>query len=111
MRERRERKCIYCESLFTKPPVDLYLISEKFIWKHYVRQLDFQSISNLIFTACVACRLKMQFVELGFFNLIFQSSSTDQQRDRYIFCTNKKILHTMPCCLASQSNSPFWIDT
>ena len=71
------------------PPVDLYLISEKSIWKNQVRRtgflvyfkLDFyclcslqKSISKLIF-----CRLKIQFVELDFYNLNFQKSSTDQQ--------------------------------
>ena len=38
------------------PLVDMYLISEKSIWKNQVLELDFKSISNLIFTACVACK-------------------------------------------------------
>ena len=59
--------------------------------KHFFDEMAFinhsiYGISNLIFTACVACknpvrnRLKIQFVELDFFsNLILQKSSTDQQ--------------------------------
>ena len=42
-------------------------------------KLDFQSISNWIFTACVACknqfricRLEIQFIELDYLNFIFQ---------------------------------------
>ena len=82
------------------PPVDLYLISEKSIWKNQVRrtgilvyfELDFyclcnlqKSISKLIFEGYTASkksvwnRLKIQFVELDFSKLIFQKSSTDQQ--------------------------------
>ena len=80
------------------PPVDLYLISEKSIWKNQVWrtgflvyfELDFyclcslqKSISKSIF-ACytgsknpIRNRLTIQFVELDFSNLIFQKSSTD----------------------------------
>ena len=72
-----------------KCPIHLYLIFEKSHWKNQVRRtgflvcftLDFyylcslqKSILKLIF-----CRLKIQFVELEFSNLIFQNSSTDQQ--------------------------------
>ena len=79
--------CVY---LALKPTVDLYLIYEKSIWKIKFNELDFQSILNLIITACVACKinfeidfctLKIQFVKLDFSNLIFQNSSTDQQGD------------------------------
>ena len=83
-------------------PVDLYLISEKTIWRSQVWQtgflvyldLDFyclcslqKSILKLIFTGYtgsknqVGNRLKIQFVELDFSKLIFQKSSTDQQGD------------------------------
>ena len=47
--------------------------------------MNFLSISNLIFTAGVACktpvwfRPKIQFVELDSSNLIFDKYSTDQQ--------------------------------
>ena len=37
-----------------KPPIDLYLISEKTIWKNQVRQFLFYL--ELDFTACVACK-------------------------------------------------------
>ena len=48
-------------------------------------EFDFWSISNLIFTFCVACKIQVQsrqkikFIELNFFKLIFQKSSADQQ--------------------------------
>ena len=41
-------------------PINLYLISEKSIWKNQVLELDFKSISNLIFTACVAYKNQFQ---------------------------------------------------
>ena len=53
------------------PPVDLYLISEKSIWKNQVRRTGFLVYFELDFY-CL-------FVELDFSNLIFQNSSTDQQ--------------------------------
>ena len=61
------------------PPVDLYLISEKSIWKNQVRQTGFLAYFKLDFYCLDFCRLKSQFVELDFSNLIFQKSSTDQQ--------------------------------
>ena len=69
---------------------DLYLISEKSVQKNQVRQNGFlvyfeldlsslqKSISELILQA------KIQFVELDFYNLIFQKSSTDQLGARNI---------------------------
>ena len=65
------------------PPIDLHLIFEKSSLKNQVGQ-TFLSISNLIFTACVACKIQVQnrqkikFVQLDFLNLIFQKSSSDQ---------------------------------
>ena len=53
-------------------------------------ELDFQFITNWIFTPCVACknpvrnRLKIQFIELHFSNSIFQKSSVNQQGDRMV---------------------------
>ena len=76
-----------------KSPVDLYLIFEKSIWKNQVRrtgfliyfELDFyclcslkKSISKIDFEIDF-CRLKIQFLDLDFSNLIFQKPSTDQQ--------------------------------
>ena len=82
------------------PPVDLYKISEKSICKNQAQQtgilvyckLDLyclcslqKSISKLIFVGYtgsknpVWSRMKIHFVELDFFKLIFQKSSTDQQ--------------------------------
>ena len=49
------------------------------------KEIHFWSISNLIFTACVACKIqvrnrpKMDFIELHFLKSIFQKSSADQQ--------------------------------
>ena len=69
-------------------PVDLYLISEKSIWKNQVQQTRFLVYFELDFYClCINfeidfCRLKIQFVELKFFNLIFQNSSTDQQGEK-----------------------------
>ena len=80
-------------------PVDLYLISEKSIWKNQVQwtgilvyfKLNFyclcslqKSISKLILASYTGSknqvwnRLKIQFIELDFSKLIFQISSTDQ---------------------------------
>ena len=53
--------------LYTKylyPPVDLYLISEKSIWKNLVQRTGF-----------------LVYFELDFYKLIFQKLSTDQQGD------------------------------
>ena len=73
------------------PPVDLYLIFEKSSWKNQVRQTGFLVYFELDFYCLCSlqksiinfeidfCRLKIQFVELDFSNLIFQKSSTDQQ--------------------------------
>ena len=50
-------------------------------------EIPFWSISNLIFTACVACKIqvlnrpKMVFVDVHFLKSIFQKSSADQQGD------------------------------
>jgi hypothetical protein len=66
------------------PPVDLYSISEKSSSTKWIFNLQ-KSISKLIFAGYtgsknpVQNRLKIQFVELDFYNLIFQKSSTDQQ--------------------------------
>ena len=52
-------------------------------------QLDFWSISNLIFTAFVACKnpvrngLKIHIIELDFSNSIFQKSSAEGQGVRF----------------------------
>ena len=77
------------------PPVDLYLISEKSIWKNQFQQIGL----NLIFTACVAkmnfeidfCRLKIQFIDIDFYNFIFQKSSADQQGVRFFDLFSKRI--------------------
>ena len=62
------------------PPVDLYLISEKSIWKNQVWRTGFLVYFELDFYClCSLCRLKIQLVELDFSNLIFQNSSTNQQ--------------------------------
>ena len=65
-------------------PIDLYLIFENWVCKIKLDELDFWSISNLIFTACVACKIqvrnrpKIKFVQLDFSNLNFQKSSADR---------------------------------
>ena len=49
----------------------------------------FWSTSNLIFTACVSCKIqvrnrqKIKFIKIHFWNLIFRISSTDQQEPLY----------------------------
>ena len=56
------------------PPIDLHLIFEKSSLKNQVGQ-TFLSISNLIFTACVACKIQVQNrLKTSSFNLIFQTS-------------------------------------
>ena len=71
------------------PLIDLHLIFKKSslknqVWKIKLDELDFLSILNSIFTACVACKIqawnkqKIQFIQLNFSNWIFQKSSADQ---------------------------------
>ena len=70
------------------PPVDLYLISEKSIWKNQVWRTGFLVKFRSWFLLPVQpakinskfdfCRLKIKFDELDFYILIFQKSSTDQ---------------------------------
>ena len=55
---------------FVKPPVGLYLISEKLICKNQVQ------LTGFLLPVLPA---KIQFVKFGFSNLIFQNSNTDQQ--------------------------------
>ena len=63
-------------------PIHLYLIFEKSSLMNWIFNLQ-KSISKLIFAGYTGCknpvwnRLKIQFVELDFSNLIFQKSSTD----------------------------------
>ena len=72
--------------------VDLYLISEKSIWKNQVRrtgflvyfELDFYCLAKINFQIDF-WRLKIQFVELDFYNLISQKSSTGQQGDTVFY--------------------------
>ena len=58
------------------------------VWKIKLDEIDFWSIPNLIFTACVACKIqvrnrpKINFVQLDFSNFIFQKSSADQYGHR-----------------------------
>ena len=81
----------------TLPPIHLLLIfeisSSRNWFLNLIFELDYLSISNLIFTACVPakinfdidfCRLKIRFVEIDFSNLIFQNWSTDQQAQNRI---------------------------
>ena len=49
------------------------------VWIYF--ELDFYCLCNFEIDFC---RLKIQFVELDFYNLIFQKSSTDQQGVREI---------------------------
>jgi hypothetical protein len=50
--------------------------------------LDFRYSSNLIFNACVVCKIqvkkrgKIEFIQHHFSNLIFQKSSDDQQGEK-----------------------------
>jgi hypothetical protein len=63
-------------------------------------ELEFKSILNLIFTACVAFnnQFKNQFVEIDFYNMIFPKSSTDQQGVSKIQITNElQSLLPYPC--------------
>ena len=92
--------CIIHSMYTSYPHVDLYLISEKSIWKNQVQRTWFliyfklvfyclcslqKLILKLIFVGStgnknqVRNRLKIKFVELDFSKLIFQKSSTDQQ--------------------------------
>ena len=86
---RKKEKCDpYAFTLVFYPPVDLYLNFEKSILKNQVRRTGFLVYSELpVLPAKIIfdfCRLKIQFIELNFPNLIFQNSSTDQQGDTHI---------------------------
>ena len=97
-------KCVYKEQKLKEPKqpfvvsyfcnqfkcrIHLYLIFEKSHWKNQVRRtgflvcftLDFYYLCSLqkSILKLIICRLKIQFVELEFSDLIFQNSSTDQQ--------------------------------
>ena len=80
------------------PPVDLYLIFEKSSLTNWIFSLQ-KSISKLIFAGYtgsknpVPNRLKIQFVRLDFSKLIFQKSSTDQQRVTVHGLSNRLYLH------------------
>jgi hypothetical protein len=66
-------------------PIHLNLIFEKSSWKNQVRrtgflvyfELDFYCLPAKINFEIDFCRLKIQFVQVDFSNLIFQKSSTD----------------------------------
>ena len=81
------KKCDFYIKLTLKAnvhPIHLHLIFKNQVWTSFNLQ---KSISNLIFAGYTGSknpvwnRLKIQFVELDFSNLIFQKSSTDQQGD------------------------------
>ena len=59
------------------------LISTWFL-KNQVQQTGFLVYFELDFTASVACRLKIQFADLEFLNLIFQKWSADQQGENKV---------------------------
>jgi hypothetical protein len=73
-------------------PVDLYLIFEKSSSTNWIFSLQ----KKLIFAGYtgsknqVRNRLKIQFVELDFFKLIFQKSSTDQQGEWHLLYSLRK---------------------
>ena len=64
------------ETLPFYPPVDLYLISEKSIWKNQVRRTGFLLPVQ---PAKINFKICSKFVKFDFYNLIFQKSCTDQQ--------------------------------
>jgi hypothetical protein len=63
---------IILDSFLAYPPVDLFLKNQ--FGKIKFDELDFLSISNLIFTACVACKNQFRnpVCRTDFYNLIFQ---------------------------------------
>ena len=62
------------------PPVDLYLISEKSIWKNQVRRTGFLVYFQPIFYCpCSLQKSKNPVCRTWVFNLNFQNSSADQQ--------------------------------
>ena len=86
----RQQSCRFYLSWRLCPPVVLYLISEKSIWKNQVRQTEFLVYSGFLLPMQPTkinfkidfCRIKIQSVELEFSNLIFQKSCTDDQGGR-----------------------------
>ena len=83
----RQQSCRFYLSWRLCPPVVLYLISEKSIWKNQVRQTEFLVYFELDFYClCIILKInfkvdffrsKIQFIKHDFPNLSFQKSSTD----------------------------------
>ena len=74
----------YSQQNVLKHSLALHLIFAKSISKNGVYELHFWSFSNLIFTACVACKIQLRNrpkVSLHFLKSIFQKSSADQHLD------------------------------
>ena len=86
----------YLVSQFTVLKLNLPLLKNQ-VWKIKFHERDFQSISNWVFTASVACKnpvqngLKIQFVELDFSNSILQKV----QKDRGFVCKGGLVEETL----------------
>ena len=82
-------------------PFTPYLICTRFlenqVWKGKLDELDFLSISNLIFSACVTC--KYNFIQLRFSKSIFQKGV------RFIKCPTELIGNEVH---ESAANFHFW---
>ena len=83
----------------------LYLISEKSIWKNQVRRTWFLLLVQpaKINFEIVFCRLKIQCVEIDFYNLIFQKSSTGQLAVKLVGSQNNLFLRPIIWM------GPFWL--